>query len=80
MKILNFKVINKRAAGICYIFFKKVENKNVKDEKHRKVKDHCHYAIEYRGAANSLCNLKYSVPKKLLYFFQLSFQRASRKI
>ena len=28
-----------------------------------KVRDHCHYTEEYRGAAHSLCKLKYSVPK-----------------
>ena len=27
-------------------------------------RDHCHYTGEYRGPAYSICNLKYSVPKK----------------
>ena len=27
------------------------------------VRDHCHYAGEYRGAAKSICNLKHRVPK-----------------
>ena len=36
--------------------------KYVKDEKYCKVRDHCHYT-EYRGAAQSIYNLKYSVPK-----------------
>ena len=35
----------------------------MKDKKYRKVRDNCHYKGEYRGAAHSICNLKYSVPK-----------------
>ena len=31
----------------------------------RKVRDHCHYAGEYRGAPHSICNLEYRVPKKI---------------
>ena len=45
------------------IFVKKFEDKNAKDKKHHKVRDHCYYAEEYRGAAHSICNLKYSVHK-----------------
>ena len=45
------------------IFVKKFEDKNAKDKKYHKVRDHCHYAEEYRGAAHSICNLKYSVHK-----------------
>ena len=46
-----------------FIFVKeKFENKYLKDKKYRKVRDHCHYAGEYRGAAHGICNLKYSVP------------------
>ena len=30
-----------------------------------KVRDHCHYTGKYRGAVHSICNLKYSVPKKI---------------
>ena len=32
---------------------------------YRKVRLHCHYTGECRGAASSICNLKYSVPKKI---------------
>ena len=42
------------------------ENKYVKDKNYCKVRDHCHYMEEYRGAVHSIRNLKYSVPKKVL--------------
>ena len=35
-----------------------------KKKKNPKGRGHCHYKVEYRGAAHSICNLKYSVPKK----------------
>ena len=41
----------------------------MKDKKYYKVRDYCHYAGEYRGAAHSICNLTYSVPKKILTVF-----------
>ena len=44
---------------------KKFENKYLKDRKYRKARDHCHYTVEYRGVAHSICNLKYNVPKKI---------------
>ena len=49
---------------ICHICEEKFQKKHVKDKKYYKVRDHCHYTGEYRGAAYSICNLKYSVPKK----------------
>ena len=70
MKIINSKkkkkkLLTKRAI-ICYICKEKFENKYLKDKKCR---DHCHYTGEYRGAAHSICNLKYSVPKKIPIVF-----------
>ena len=50
---------------ICYICNKKFENKYLKDEKYRKVGDHCHYTGEYVSAAHSKCNLKYGVPNEI---------------
>ena len=54
---------------ICYICKETFENKYLKDKKYRKFRDHCHYTGEYRGVAHSICNLKYSVPKKNSYSF-----------
>ena len=51
-------------AKVCYIFLEKFENKYLKDKKFRKIIDNCHYTGESRGTAHSICNLKYSVPKK----------------
>ena len=41
----------------------------MKDNKYCKVRDHCHYTEECRGAAFSICNLIYSVSKKISIVF-----------
>ena len=56
-------------AKICYICKEKFENKLLKDRNNHKVRDHYHYTGEYRGAAHSIYNLKYSVPKKIPIVF-----------
>ena len=35
----------------------------------QKVRDHCHYTGKYKGAAHSICNLRYIIPKKILVVF-----------
>ena len=80
MKIINFKKKKMKFltkdqqesyenAKICYICKKKFEKKYLKYKEYCKVRDHCHYTVECRGAALSICNLKYSVPKKFLIVF-----------
>ena len=49
------------------IFIEK--RKYAKYKKYCKVRDHCHYTGEYRGAAHSLCDLKYSIPKQITVIF-----------
>ena len=56
---------------IYYICKEKFENKYLKDKKFCKVWDHCHYTGEYRDAVHSICNFKYSAPKKLLLFLTM---------
>ena len=43
---------------ICKEKFCCVKNK-------KKVRDHCHYTGKFRGAAHSICNLRYKVPNEL---------------
>ena len=52
-------------AKSCYICKEKFENKYLKDSKCCKVRDHCHFTGEYRGATRNIYNIKYRVPKKL---------------
>ena len=54
-------------AKICYVCKEKFENKYLRDKKYCKARDH--YIGQYRGAAYSICNLKYSVPKKVPIVF-----------
>ena len=44
---------------ICFICKEKFENKYLKDKKYHKFWDHSCYTVKYRGAAHSICNLKY---------------------
>ena len=63
------KIINKRVAGIiwkaklCYICKEKIENQYLKDKIFCKVREHCLYTGEYRGAVHIKCTLKYSYLK-----------------
>ena len=41
--------------------WKKLLKKLANDKIDWKVRDHCHYIAEYRGAGHSICNLNYSI-------------------
>ena len=51
------------------IFVKEKLKLHMKDKKYGKVRDYCHFTGEYKGAAYSICNLKYSVSKKISIVF-----------
>ena len=77
-RLLDFhmkKVINKEQQQsyenpkVCDICLEKFENRCLKDKKYRKVRDNCRYTGEHRGAAHSICILKYSVSKKFPIVF-----------
>ena len=48
-------------------------HENAKIRYNFKVRDHCPYTEKYRYAAHSICNLKYSVPKKIPIVFRNGF-------
>ena len=53
---------NQKQCHICEKgFFKTKKDKF----RHIKLRDHCHYTGKFRGAAHSICNLRYKVPKKI---------------
>ena len=61
----EIETINKRTTKIIFVKNNlKVIMRKIK--KYHNVKDHCHYAREYSGAAHSQCNLKYGVTRQIL--------------
>ena len=57
---------------VCYIC-KKIFSSDKKDKNlfklYHKVRDHCHYTGKFRGAAHSVCYLRYKTPKEILVVF-----------
>ena len=77
LKMINFKkkkmkLLAKKQqksygnAKNCYTCNEKLENKYLKDKKHRKFSDHYHYTGKYGGAVHNIGNLKYSALEKFL--------------
>ena len=41
-----------------------------KDKIHQKVRDHCHYTVNYVVAVHRICNLRHNVPNEIPVTFQ----------
>ena len=56
-----------------FVIYKKDFNTDKNDKNafklYHKVRDHRHYAGKYRGAAHSICNLRYKTPKEIPVVF-----------
>ena len=74
MKLLTNKQTNKQQksnenAKMYYICKEKFGDEHDKDKKYCKIRVHCRYTGEYRGAAHSICNLTYSAPNEINIVF-----------
>ena len=54
---------------ICYICKEIFDDKHAKVKKYYNVRGHCYYTFKYKAAAHIICNLKYSVSKKVPIIF-----------
>ena len=57
-------------ATIWYIWGKRILKNLSKSKNCRKVRDHCHYADKYGGAAYSAYYLKFNVANKMKFFIK----------
>ena len=64
--------IDYKKATICHICERGIPREG-DDPRFKKVRDHCHLTGKFRGAAHSMCNLKYRLPK----FFPVIFHNLS---
>ena len=55
---------SKKFPTLCKKGFNTEDNK-----KYHKVRDHCHYPGKFRGAAHSICNLRYKTWKEITAVF-----------
>ena len=64
--------IDYKNSTICHICERGIP-KEGDDPRFKKVRDHCHLTGKFRGAAHSMCNLKYRLPK----FYPVIFHNLS---
>ena len=61
-------------AKVCNNYRRTILKKFSKSINYQKVRDHCYYTGKYRGAAHSICNLKFIVPNEISVVFLQSMQ------
>ena len=54
---------------IAFYICKKEFSTDDENKRYHKVRDHCHYTGEFRGAAQNSCNLRYKTPKEIPVVF-----------
>ena len=54
---------------VYYICGKRILKKFANDKNHRKVRGHCHFTGNYRGAVHSICKLRFNVPNETSIVF-----------
>ena len=67
---INKELKSHQYARTCYICGKIFLKNIAKDKNYRKIRDHCHFTDKYRGAANSIYNLRFNVSNKILLVFR----------
>ena len=62
---------SQKSQTICHICEKEfcIDKNNEEFKLMQKVRDHCHYTGKYRGAAHSICNLRYKIKKEIPVVF-----------
>ena len=56
---------NQKACYICQKRFCYNKKQGKIYKLYRKVRDHCHFTGKFRGAAHSICNLRYKIPHEI---------------
>ena len=65
---------------------KRFEVKYIEDKKYLIVRDYCNYTGKYKYTALRICNLKYSVPKEIVFlqwiklWLSVYHKRASKRV
>ena len=54
---------------VCYICREEFSNDD-NNKKYQKVRDHCNCTGKFRGAAHSICYLRYKIPKEISIAFR----------
>ena len=59
--------------------WKKILKRFANDKNYRKVREHCHFTGKYKGAAHSICNLKFNVSNEIPVL-SFNYKRISKRV